>query len=42
MKIAKLIRAEIHGPSAELEQLRTPLAIYNPQYFALGLHSTQA
>lgn len=34
-KIADLIRLEIHGPAAELDQLREPLAKMNPAWFVL-------
>jgi len=33
LKIADLIRLEVHGPAAELEKLRGPLAHLNPQWF---------
>ena len=33
LKIADLIRLEVHGPAAELEKLRVPLAHLNPQWF---------
>ena len=33
MKIADLIRLELHGPASELEKLKTPLAHLNPTYF---------
>lgn len=35
LKIADLIRLEIHGPEAELAKLREPLADYKPQFFIL-------
>ncbi len=35
MKIADLIRLEIHGPAAQLEKLREPLAHLNPDWFVL-------
>ena len=35
MKIADLIRLEVHGPLAELEKLRKPLAPFNPTLFEL-------
>jgi quinol monooxygenase YgiN len=35
MKIADLTRIEVHGPAAELEQLKKPLAHLNPAWFAL-------
>jgi quinol monooxygenase YgiN len=33
LKIADLIRLEVHGPAAELDKLRAPLAHLNPQWF---------
>jgi quinol monooxygenase YgiN len=33
LKIADLIRLEVHGPASELEKLREPLAHLNPQWF---------
>ena len=35
MKIADLTRIEVHGPAAELERLKHPLAHLNPAWFAL-------
>jgi quinol monooxygenase YgiN len=35
MKIADLIRLEAHGPAAELEKLREPLAHLKPAWFVL-------
>ena len=35
LKIADLTRLEVHGPAAELEKLREPLAHLNPQWFVL-------
>ena len=35
MKMADLIRLEVHGPAAELDKLRTPLAHLNPVWFIL-------
>jgi hypothetical protein len=35
MKMADLIRVELHGPAAELDKLRKPLAHLNPAWFAL-------
>jgi hypothetical protein len=35
LKIAELIRVEIHGPEEELAKLREPLAKFNPQFFTL-------
>ncbi len=33
LKIADLIRVEVHGPAAELDKLREPLAHLNPAWF---------
>ena len=33
MKIADLIRIELHGPASELDKLREPLAHLNPAWF---------
>ncbi|KAB2661983.1 MAG: hypothetical protein DVB31_11780 [Verrucomicrobia bacterium] len=35
LKIAKLVRLEIHGPESELATLRGPLASLSPAFFAL-------
>src|SRR5438874_9105690 len=35
MKMADLTRIEVHGPAAELEKLKKPLAHLNPVWFAL-------
>ena len=35
MKMADLIRIEVHGPAAELEKLKGPLAHLNPAWFTL-------
>jgi quinol monooxygenase YgiN len=35
LTIADIIRLEAHGPEAELNKLRDPLAALNPQYFVL-------
>jgi hypothetical protein len=35
LKIADLIRLEVHGPAAELEKLRKPLAHLKPDWFVL-------
>ncbi len=32
-KIADVVRLEIHGPAAELEKLKEPLAAFQPRYF---------
>ena len=33
LKIADLIRIEVHGPAAELDKLKTPLAHLKPKWF---------
>ena len=33
LKIADLIRIEVHGPAAELDKLKTPLAHLKPAWF---------
>ncbi|MEW6262139.1 MAG: hypothetical protein AB1641_03585 [Thermodesulfobacteriota bacterium] len=35
LKIAEITRLEVHGPEAELAQLREPLAGLKPQFFTL-------
>ena len=35
LTMAELIRVEVHGPAAELEKLRGPLAHLNPAWFVL-------
>ncbi len=35
LKIAKIVRLEVHAPSAEVEKLRGPMASLNPQFFLL-------
>ncbi len=35
MKIADLIRVELHGPATELDKLRKPLAHLNPAWFVI-------
>jgi hypothetical protein len=35
LKIAKIVRLEVHGPSSEVEKLREPLASLGPQFFVL-------
>jgi quinol monooxygenase YgiN len=34
LKIADLTRLDVHGPAAELDKLRAPLAHLNPAWFA--------
>ncbi len=36
LKIASIIRLEVHGPAAELAKLKGPLAGLNPQWFHLA------
>src|SRR5215469_7356431 len=36
MKIADLTRVEVHGPAAELEKLKKPLAHLKPAFFVLA------
>lgn len=35
LKMADLTRVEVHGPAAELEKLKAPLAHLNPKWFTL-------
>lgn len=35
LKIAKIIRFEVHAPAAEIDKLRGPMASRNLQFFAL-------
>jgi quinol monooxygenase YgiN len=35
LKMADLTRLEVHGPTAELEKLKAPLAHLNPKWFTL-------
>ena len=35
LKIAEIVRLEVHGPGLELEKLKGPLAELNPQFFEL-------
>jgi quinol monooxygenase YgiN len=35
LKIAKIVRLEVHAPEAEIEKLRGPMAAGNPQFFVL-------
>ena len=35
LKMADLTRVEVHGPAAELEKLKKPLAHLNPAWFTL-------
>jgi quinol monooxygenase YgiN len=35
LKIADITRLEVHGPAAEIEKLRAPMAGLKPQFFVL-------
>jgi hypothetical protein len=35
MKMAELVRLEVHGPAMQLEKLKEPLAHLNPAWFTL-------
>lgn len=35
LKIAEIVRLEVHAPAAEVEKLRQPMASLNPQFFVL-------
>ncbi len=35
LKIAEVMRLEVHAPAADIEQLREPLKGLNPQFFVL-------
>ena len=35
LKLADLIRVEVHGPAGELEKLKAPMAHLNPAWFTL-------
>ena len=35
LKVAQLIRVEVHGPAEELEKLKAPMAHLNPAWFTL-------
>lgn len=35
LKIAKIVRLEVHAPAAEIDKLKGPMAALNPQFFAL-------
>jgi quinol monooxygenase YgiN len=40
LKISDLTRVEVHGPAAELEKLKAPLAHLNPAWFACSPEKT--
>jgi hypothetical protein len=35
LKLAKLVRLEIHAPMSDIEKLRVPMSSLSPQFFAL-------
>src|SRR5262245_42567969 len=35
LTMADLTRLEVHGPEGELAKLRSPFAVFNPQFFTL-------
>jgi quinol monooxygenase YgiN len=35
LKVAKLVRLEVHAPLIDIEKLQAPLAALNPSFFAL-------
>jgi hypothetical protein len=35
LKIAKVIKLEVHAPASEIEKLRAPMASLAPQFFEL-------
>ena len=35
LKIARIVRFEVHAPEAEIDKLRGPMASRNPQFFVL-------
>jgi quinol monooxygenase YgiN len=35
LKAAKIVRLEVHGPAAEIDKLRGPLAGLKPQFFVI-------
>jgi quinol monooxygenase YgiN len=35
LKIAKIVRFEVHAPQAEIDKLRGPMAARSPQFFVL-------
>ena len=37
LAISDIVRLEVHGPAAEVDKLRGPLAGLKPQWFTLGL-----
>jgi quinol monooxygenase YgiN len=37
LHLASIVRYEVHGPREELEKLRGPLALLNPEFFVVEL-----
>jgi hypothetical protein len=37
VKIADIIRLEVHAPSAEIEKLQQPLSALNPEYYTMEI-----
>ena len=35
LKMAQLVRLEVHGPAVQLQKLKEPLAHLNPAWFVL-------
>jgi hypothetical protein len=35
LKLAKLVRLEVHAPMSDIEKLRVPMSSLSPQFFAL-------
>lgn len=35
LKVAKIVRLEVHAPAAQVEKLRAPMASLKPQFFVL-------
>jgi len=36
LKIAEIVRLEVHAPASEIAKLREPMASLNPQWFEIG------
>lgn len=35
LKLARIVRLEVHGPAAEIDKLRAPMASLNPTFYTL-------
>jgi hypothetical protein len=35
LKLAKLVRLEVHAPASQIDKLRAPLSSLGPQFFTL-------